>query len=240
MLGPAFCVSFGSPGELGSRGRSLQVLNAVKSFRGRPWFAGTRGWDACCRIVTELRVVLPLFLRLLFLAADSAWRHAAHAYCVTRKAVVSCKRVWCLQAWAESLIEVGCFNAKTAVKIMAEVSGDFGVIEGCERTDASSGDASGSTGGSTAEGVRSSAPPAPPLSAPGPPQCPPDTGCTGHSATERTPALHAFMYPRVVELHPRTLACVAFASSSGFFQRMLCGTTVVVRGCMRMGQRVLE
>lgn len=74
------------------------------------------------------------------------------------KPISYCKQRRCVQAWAEGLIEAGCYSASTALKIEAAVSGDFEVIEGCERSDSGSGDASGSTGGSAAEGVRSTAP----------------------------------------------------------------------------------
>ena len=60
-----------------------------------------------------------------------------------------------MQAIAEALLEGDCYSSSVATRIVAETSGDFGVIEGCERDDFSSRDASGSTSGSTAEGVRS-------------------------------------------------------------------------------------
>ena len=60
-----------------------------------------------------------------------------------------------MQAIAEALLEGDCYSSSVATRIVAETSGDFGVIEGCERDDFSFGDASGSTSGSTAEGVRS-------------------------------------------------------------------------------------
>ena len=60
-----------------------------------------------------------------------------------------------LQAIAQALLEGNCFSTTVATTITAETGADFEVIEGCERGDFSSGDASGSTDGSTAEGVRS-------------------------------------------------------------------------------------
>ena len=62
-----------------------------------------------------------------------------------------------MQAIAEALLEGNCFSSNVATRIVAETSGDFGVIEGCERDDFSFGDAVGATDGSTAEGVRSPA-----------------------------------------------------------------------------------
>ena len=60
-----------------------------------------------------------------------------------------------LQAIAQALLEGNCFSTTVATTITAETGAEFEVIEGCERGDFSSGDASGSTDGSTAEGVRS-------------------------------------------------------------------------------------
>ena len=65
--------------------------------------------------------------------------------------------VW-TKAIAEALLEGNCYSTQVATRIVAETSGDFGVIEGCERDDFSFGDAFGSTSGSTAEGVRSPPP----------------------------------------------------------------------------------
>ena len=63
----------------------------------------------------------------------------------------ACARV---QAIAEVFLAGDCFTAEVSTRIAAETSGSFEVIEGCERGDFSFGDASGSTDGSTAEGVR--------------------------------------------------------------------------------------
>ena len=60
-----------------------------------------------------------------------------------------------MQAIAQALLEGNCFSTTVATTITAETGAEFEVIEGCERGDFSSGDASGSTDGSTAEGVRS-------------------------------------------------------------------------------------
>ena len=60
-----------------------------------------------------------------------------------------------LQAIAQALLEGNCFSSSVATTITAETGIEFEVIEGCERGDFSYGDASGSTDGSTAEGVRS-------------------------------------------------------------------------------------
>ena len=57
-----------------------------------------------------------------------------------------------VQAFAEVFVEGGCYSAEVSTSIRAETSAQFTVIEGCERDDVSSGDASGSTDGSTAEG----------------------------------------------------------------------------------------
>ena len=64
-----------------------------------------------------------------------------------------------MQAIAQALLEGECFSTTVATTITAETGASFEVIEGCERGDFSSGDASGSTDGSTAEGVRSRLPP---------------------------------------------------------------------------------
>ena len=58
-----------------------------------------------------------------------------------------------MQAVASELERGGCFSIAVATKVVAETGADFEVIEGCERGDFSFGDATGSTAGSTAEGV---------------------------------------------------------------------------------------
>ena len=68
--------------------------------------------------------------------------------------------LWRMQAIAQALLEGECFSTTVATTITAETGASFEVIEGCERGDFSSGDASGSTDGSTAEGVCT--PPTPP------------------------------------------------------------------------------
>lgn len=57
-----------------------------------------------------------------------------------------------VQAIAEALLVGECWSTSVAAEVFAETTGDFGVIEGCERDDFSIGDAFASTGGSTAEG----------------------------------------------------------------------------------------
>ena len=64
----------------------------------------------------------------------------------------------CVQAIAQALLEGNCFSTTVATSITAVTGADFEVIEGCERGDFAAGDASGSTDGSTAEGVRSCSP----------------------------------------------------------------------------------
>lgn len=60
-----------------------------------------------------------------------------------------------MQAIAQALLENDCFSTTTASTITAEIRASFEAIEGCERGELSSTDASGSTDGSIAEGVRS-------------------------------------------------------------------------------------
>jgi hypothetical protein len=62
------------------------------------------------------------------------------------------------QATAEALVDAKCYESAAAVKIVAETGADYLVMEGCDRGDSGSGDASGSTSGSNAEGVRASLP----------------------------------------------------------------------------------
>ena len=57
-----------------------------------------------------------------------------------------------VQAIAEALLAGECFSSKVATEVFAEVTGDFGVIEGCERDDLSRGDGNTDTSGSTSEG----------------------------------------------------------------------------------------
>jgi hypothetical protein len=59
-----------------------------------------------------------------------------------------------MQAVAEALVNGGCYNSDATTTITAETGGDYTVVEGCQRSDTGSGDGSGSTDGSTAEGVR--------------------------------------------------------------------------------------
>jgi hypothetical protein len=61
---------------------------------------------------------------------------------------------WFMQAVAEALVNGGCYSSSAATSITAETGGDYTVVEGCQRGDSSSGDGSGSTDGSNAEGVR--------------------------------------------------------------------------------------
>ena len=82
---------------------------------------------------------------------DSSSFAAAYSSC----SAVAYATVW-TKAIAEALLQGNCYSTKVATRIVAETSGDFGVIEGCERSDFSFGDAFGSTDGSTAEGVRCS------------------------------------------------------------------------------------
>ena len=69
-----------------------------------------------------------------------------------------------LQAIAEAFLEGDCFSTDVRTAIVAETGADFEIIEGCQRGDVAFGDASGSTDGSTAEGVRP--PPPPPTCTP--------------------------------------------------------------------------
>ena len=63
-----------------------------------------------------------------------------------------------MQAIAQALLEGDCFTTNVATAITAVTGAEFEVIEGCERGDFAAGDASGSTDGSTAEGVCSPSP----------------------------------------------------------------------------------
>lgn len=55
-----------------------------------------------------------------------------------------------VQAIAEALLAGECWNSSVAGDVFAETTGKFGVIEGCEVDDSSSGDAEASTEGSSA------------------------------------------------------------------------------------------
>lgn len=72
----------------------------------------------------------------------------------TERSEARTMRAVVVQAIAEVFLVGDCFSTEVGTKVIAETSGDFSVIEGCERGDISFGDASGSTDGSTAEGVR--------------------------------------------------------------------------------------
>ena len=98
-------------------------------------------WNACTTLVKGLNTA------------------SYHLLVATVAAILFCAtRAWlsAMQAIAQALLEGECFSTTVATTITAETGASFEVIEGCERYDASAGDASGSTDGSTAEGVRSS------------------------------------------------------------------------------------
>ena len=77
---------------------------------------------------------------------------AAYSSC----AATAYATVW-TKAIAEAFLEGDCFSTEVATRVLAETSGDFGVIEGCKRDEILFGDSigsiSGSISGSTAEGV---------------------------------------------------------------------------------------
>ena len=57
------------------------------------------------------------------------------------------------KAIAGSWISGNCVNAKASVAVQALTDADYGVIEGCAQGDVGSGNGSGDTSGSTAEGI---------------------------------------------------------------------------------------
>lgn len=59
----------------------------------------------------------------------------------------------CLQAVAEALVEGDCYSGRVRTRASAQTSGEFGSIEGCERSDFSIGAAFGNTGNSDADAV---------------------------------------------------------------------------------------
>jgi hypothetical protein len=59
------------------------------------------------------------------------------------------------KAVAETLVDGNCELAHAQVFVTAVTQASYTNVQGCAQTDSSSGNASGSTGGSTAEAVRS-------------------------------------------------------------------------------------
>lgn len=76
---------------------------------------------------------------------NSAW---AKAY--SNCAAAAYAKVWA-SLYAKAFLDSGCMSAEAASIVKTETGGDFYTIEGCQRYDYATGNAGGSTTGSTAE-----------------------------------------------------------------------------------------